>query len=117
MANLLSFNKTRTLFNAFVESQFKYCPIVWMFHSRRTNSKINRLHERALGIVYDDDVPTFHQLLTMDKFFCIRHQNIQRLLTEIYKVLHHTSGNSLKELFKKRKSTISLRSMNLKYFA
>ena len=96
MANLLSFNKRRTLFKAFVESQFKYCPIVWMFHSRRTNNKINRLHERALRIVYDDDVSTFDQLLAMDKSFCIHHQNIQRLLIEIYKALHDTSGNSLK---------------------
>ena len=109
VANLLSFNK-RTLFIAFVESQFKYCPIVWMFHSRRTNNKINRLHERALRIVYDDDVSTFDQLLAMDKSFCIHHQNIQRLLIEIYKALHDISGNSLKELFVKRESTISLRS-------
>ena len=116
MENLLSLNKRRIVFKAFVESQFKNCPIVWMFHSRRTNSKINRLHERALGIAYDDDVSTFHQLLAMDKFSCTHHQNIQRLLTEIYKVLHDTSGNFLKELFVKRKSTISLRSMNLKYF-
>ena len=101
-------NKRRTLFKAFVESQFKYCPIVWMFHSRRTNNKINRLHERALRIVYDDDVSTFDQLLAMGKSFCIHHQNIQRLLIEIYKALHDTSGNSLKELFVKRESTISL---------
>ena len=73
MANLLSFNKRRTLFKVFVESQFKYCPIVWMFHSRRTNKKINRLHERALRIVYDDVVSTFDQLLAMDKSFCIHH--------------------------------------------
>ena len=110
VANLLSFNKRRTLFKAFVESQFKYCPIVWMFHSRRTNNKINRLHERALRIVYDDDVSTFDQLLAMGKSFCIHHQNIQRLLIEIYKALHDTSGNSLKEFFVKRESTISLRS-------
>ena len=110
IAKLLSFNKRRTLFKAFVESQFKYCPIVWMFHSRRTNNKINRLHERALRIVYDDDVSTFDQLLAMDKSFCIHHQNIQRLLTEIYKVLHDISGNSWKELFVKRESMISLRS-------
>ena len=97
MAKLLSFNKRKTLFKAFVEFQFKYCPIVWMFHSWRTNNKINRLHERALRIVYDDDVSTFHQLLAMDKFFCIHHQNIQRLLTEIYKALHDISGNSLKK--------------------
>ena len=95
IAKLLSFNKRRTLFKAFVESQFKYCPIVWMFHSRRTNNKINRLHERALRIVYDDDVSTFDQLLAMDKSFCIHHQNIQRLLIEIYKALHDNSSNSL----------------------
>ena len=29
MAKLLSFNKRRSFFIAFVESQFKYCPIVW----------------------------------------------------------------------------------------
>ena len=81
-----------------------------MFHSRRTNNKINRLHERALRIVYDDDVSTFDQLLAMDKSFCIHHQNIHRLLIEIYKALHDVSGNSLKELFVKRVSVISLRS-------
>ena len=96
MAKLLSFKKRRTLFKAFVESQFKYCPIVWMFHSRFTNNKINRLHERHLRIGYDDDVSTFDQLLAMDKYFCIHHQNIQRLLIEICKALHDNSGKSLK---------------------
>ena len=46
----------------------------------------------------------------MDKSFRIHHQNIQRLLTEIYKALHDNSGKSLKELFVKRESTISLQS-------
>ena len=110
MAKSLSFNKKRTLFKGFVEFQFKYFPIVWMFHGLRTNNKINRLHERALRIIKDDGVSTFDQLLAMDKSFCIHHQNIQRLLTEIYSALHDTSGNSLKELFVKRESTISLRS-------
>ena len=42
-----------------MESQFKYCPIVWIFHSRRTNKKINKLHERAPRIVYGGDLLTF----------------------------------------------------------
>ena len=110
MVKLLSFSKRMTLFKTFVEFPFKYCPIVRMFLSRLTNSKINRLHDRALRIVYDDDVLTFGQLLAMDKSFCIHDQNIQRLLTEIYKTLHDNSGNSLKELFVRRQSTINLRS-------
>ena len=76
-----------------------------MFHSRRTNKKINKLYERALTIVYDDDVSTFDQLLAMDKSFYIHLQNIQRLLIEIYKALHDISGNSLKEFLLKREST------------
>ena len=79
-----------------------------MFHSRHTNNTINRLHERALRIAYDD-VSTFDQLRAMDKSFCIHHQNIQRFLIEIYKALHDISGNSLKNLFVKQESTISLR--------
>ena len=61
MAKLLSFNKRRTLLKAFLETQFKYCPIVWMFHSRHTNKKVNRLHERALKSIYDDNISTFDQ--------------------------------------------------------
>ena len=46
----------------------------------------------------------------MDKSFCIHHQNIQRLLIKIYQALYDNLGNSLRELFVRRKSTINLRS-------
>ena len=36
----------RVVMKAFIISQFGYCPLVWMFHSRRINNRINRLHER-----------------------------------------------------------------------
>ena len=74
-----------------------------MFHSQCTNNKINRLHERVIRTVYDDDISTFDQLLAMDKPFCIHHQNILRLFIEIYNALHDISGNSLKELIVKKK--------------
>ena len=28
------------------------CPLVWMFHSKTMNSRINKLHEKALRLVY-----------------------------------------------------------------
>ena len=54
MSKFLTFEKRKTLFKAFLESQFKYFPLIWMFHKRYMNNKINRLHERALRIVYND---------------------------------------------------------------
>ena len=47
--------KKRILMNAFFTSQFSYCPLFWMCHSRTNNNKINRLHERYLRIVYNEN--------------------------------------------------------------
>ena len=70
----------------FIESQFNYCPLTWMFHSRQLNSKINKLHERALRIVYKNPNLNFQQLLDLDKTHCIHHRNLQKLAVEMYKV-------------------------------
>ena len=90
----LSFEKKRILYKAFVESQFKYCSLSWMFHSRYSNNKINRLHERALRLVYDDFVSSFDELLTKDKSFSIHHQNLQRLMIEIFKSINKENPSS-----------------------
>ena len=34
VAKFVPFKKRRILFKAFIESQLKYCPLVWMFHGR-----------------------------------------------------------------------------------
>ena len=67
VAKFLPMKKRRILFKAFIESQFKYCPLVWMFHGRQTNDKINKLHERALRIVYYDTFKSFEEFLVKDK--------------------------------------------------
>ena len=53
VAKFLPFKKGRILFKAFIESQFKYCLLVWMFHGRQINDKINKLHERALRNIHE----------------------------------------------------------------
>ena len=74
ISNFMSQNKFRTLIKAFVESQFVYCPLIWMFHSRTLNNRINRLHERALRLVYKTTHLTFEELLRKDNYFSIHHR-------------------------------------------
>ena len=52
--------------SSFFMSQFNYCPLVWMCHSRLMNNKINRLHEKCLRIVYNDKTSSFVELLDKD---------------------------------------------------
>ena len=46
----------------FTFSQFGYCPLVWMFDSRKLNNRISNTHEHALEIVYRDYQSTFHRV-------------------------------------------------------
>ena len=110
VAEFLPFKKRRILFKAFIESQFKYCPLVWMFHGRQTNDKINKLHERALRIVYNDTITSFEELLIKDKSFTIHHQNIQSLAIEMYKAVNNLPGGNLSEFFVRSNHSYNLRS-------
>ena len=71
----LKFDPRRLLFNAFITSQFSYAPVVWMFHNRKLNNYINRIHERALKVVYQDHNSTFEELLAKDSSFKIHCHN------------------------------------------
>ena len=68
-----------------------------MFHGRQINDKINKLHERALRIVYNDTVTSFENFLIKNKSFTIHHQNIQLLVIEIYRTIHNLPGGNLSE--------------------
>ena len=54
IAAFMNFSKKRIIMKLFIESQFGYCPLIWMFYSRRLNNKINRIHDRALRITYSE---------------------------------------------------------------
>ena len=109
MGNILNFEQRR-IFKSFIESQFKYCPLILMFCSRKANNKIKKLHERALRIAYQDDISTFEELLKKDNSFSIHHQNIQTLAIEMYKVHYGLSENSFYDIFENSRSSYNLRS-------
>ena len=62
----MSIPKRKLLTNSFSTSQFDYCPLTWICHSRTINNKINHLHERCLRIVHSDKASSFEKLLEKD---------------------------------------------------
>jgi len=102
ITNYMELPKRRILMNAFFKAQFNYCPIIWMFHSRCLNNKINRLHERCLRMIYNDKISTFEELLTKDNSVSIHHSNIHALAIEMYKVANDMSPQIMNEVFKLR---------------
>ena len=97
LVKLLTFDENRILFKAFFESQFKYCPLTWMFCNRKTNNRIDKLHEQGLRLVYDDYETSFPDLLAKDGSFTVHHIDIYSLFQ--YTKKYNLSESCLKDLF------------------
>ena len=87
---VMSLEKHRLLMKAFIQSQFGYCLLIWMFHSRKLNNLINRIHERSLRIVYRYKCSTLQKILFL--------QDIQYLAIELSKVKNAISPEFMNDI-------------------
>ena len=55
----LNFEEKKTSINSYFYSSFNYCPLVWMFSSAKSSSKVESLQKRALCFLYEDYVLSY----------------------------------------------------------
>ena len=84
---------------AFLTSQFNYCPLVCMFHSRKLNNKINRLHERCLRLICSDRISSYEELLDKHNSVPIHQKNLQKLAIEMFKTYTGMTTQIMNEVF------------------
>ena len=94
---------------SFIDSQFNYCPLIWMQHTRSLNNKINKLQERSLRIVYEDYTSSFDNLLKKDKNKTIHQKNIEKLAIQMYKIKNNIAPKIVSDLFPVNNNYYSLR--------
>ena len=85
IAPYLDHNQLRLIYNSFFKGQLSYCPLIWIFCSRRSNHPINKLQERALRIAYNDFNSSFSELLEKANESTMDIRNLKFLLTEVFK--------------------------------
>ena len=99
IAKYLNKNQKKMLINALFYSHFNYCPLIWMFSSKASNDKIERLHKRVLQIIESDFTATYENIIAIDESITIHKQNLQFLMTEIYKTLRDLNPPCMTENF------------------
>ena len=66
-----------------------------MFHSLNLNNKINRIHERALRLVYQNNL-SFSEILDLGNSVTVDQKNLEVLVTETYKAELQTTYETLR---------------------
>ena len=108
----MSTSEAQLLMRSFIMSQFSYCWLTWMCHSRNINSQVNKLYECALRLVYNDKSSSFREPLERDKSVNIHERIIQVLLTVIFKVKRGFGSKIMTEVFKFKDHSNDLRKNN-----
>ena len=97
--SLMRFEQRKQIVDLFMTSNFYYCPLVWIFHSRRVNNRINLIQEKAVRIIYKDNNSSFEELLRKENSLTIYQRNLKLLVTEMFKVKIGCALDIMKEIF------------------
>ena len=76
------------MFNAFVLSAFRYCPLIWMFCSKQAHNLINDTHFRALRAKCNAFDTPYDELLKTSNCLAVHEYNLNLMLVEVYKNMH-----------------------------
>ena len=89
--DFLTLEQTKVLAEAYIFSNFRYCPLVWMFRGKYSNKLIMKTHYRCLRAIYNTQTKTYRDLLRINTKINIHTQNIPILMTKFYKCLNKIS--------------------------
>ena len=84
-----------------------------MFSSRRSNNLINKVHERLLRLITNDESSSFETLLQNINDITVHQRNLQILMTEVYKIIQGEAPAIMKNLFILRENIHNIRNFQI----
>ena len=84
----LSLEKVKLLWNVFINNQCNYAPLVWMFCRKKQYLKIQKIHHKALKVVYNSN-KNYDELLRNNNEVSIHQSHLRALICEVFKSLNN----------------------------
>ena len=81
--------KARLLATAFINSQFYYAPLIWMFAGKTLISKVQKIDFRTLQVVYNTYEKFHNELLNLIRDISIHQKYLHFLATEVHKSVNN----------------------------
>ena len=109
----LTLEQAQVLAEAYISSNFRYCPLIWMFCGKMSDNLIVKTHYRTLRAIYDTQTRSYEELLHLSGKKKIHTQNLQILMVEVYKCLNNISPPFTWDYFKQKNTPYHLRNTQL----
>ena len=93
-------------------SNFSYCPLVWHLCSVKNTTKVEKIRERGLRIVWNDYQSDYKTLLEISGRELVYISRLKTLACFVYKCLNNTGPGLTNDLFNKKEIKYDLRDSN-----
>ena len=105
----LTVEKARILANAFIDSQFNYARLIWVFAGKTLINKVFKIQHRTLQVVYNEYNKSYQELLQLNNIVSIHQRHLQYLALEVFKSLMHLNPEFMWSYFNEKPITYDLR--------
>ena len=95
VSKILNIEEREMIYNSFIVSVFNYCPLIWHFCRKIDYTKIEKINERALRVVYNDFSRTYKELLHIGNKMTLRKHRFLNFAVEMYKIKQGESVDML----------------------
>ena len=109
----LNLEQAQVLAEAYISSNFRYSPLIWMFCGKMSDNLIVRTHYRTLRAIYDTQTRSYEELLHLSGKKKLHTQNLQILMVEVYKCLNNLSPLFTWDYFEQKNNPYYLRNAQL----
>ena len=96
LKRVLDYKSRMANYNSFVMSNSNYCPVVWMFTSKKSLEKNENIKKRALCFVLNYYQSNYHDLLNKSEATGIKIMKLRLLAIEVYKCVNYFNPEYLK---------------------
>ena len=113
MRKFLNLEQAQVLAEACILSNFRYCPLIWMFCGKMSDNVIVKTHYRTIRAIYDTQTRSYEELPHLSGKKKIHTQNLQIPMVEVYKCLNNISPPFTWDYFKEKNTPYHLRNTQL----
>ena len=93
--------------NAFIDSQFNYTPLIWIFCRKTFYFKVEKIHHRALKVIYVID-DSYNNLLRSNSY-SIHQRHLRLLVAQVFRSISQINPEFMWSFSQQKKLSYKLR--------
>ena len=98
-----------TVYNSYINCNFNYCSVIWMFANKSTLNKLERTNKRALRFVTNKGHLSYEEICKEEKQLSVYKRCIRNMAIQMYKINKGTAPDYISELFSTQNSGYAMR--------